>query len=280
MQLETGPSIGTEELMDTANRMHQVTRHPSMLRTGWRVAMDEGVGALYSGLTASMARQVLYTGTRFGAYDFAKGLLSNTGDESMSFHKKVIAGLGSGAMGAMVGNPADLALVRMQADGRLPPTQRRNYVNVGHAVVTIAKEEGVCSLWRGCLPTVNRAMVVTASQLAVYDQAKLEIRQATGWGNGLPLQASASFAAGVVAALTSTPMDVAKTRLMDMKALPDGTMPYRGTIDCITKTLYNEGFLAIYRGLGPILARQLPLNIVQFLSVEWCLNLYKTLNKA
>lgn len=280
MQLETGPSIGTEELIDTANQMHRVTRHPSMLRTGWRVAMDEGVGALYSGLTASMARQVLYTGTRFGAYDIAKGLLNSTGEGSMPFHKKVIAGLGSGAMGAMVGNPADLALVRMQADGRLPPAQRRNYANVGHAIVTIAKEEGVCSLWRGCLPTVNRAMVVTASQLAVYDQAKLEIRQATGWGNGLPLQASASFAAGVVAALTSTPMDVAKTRLMDMKTLPNGAMPYRGSIDCITKTVYNEGFLAIYRGLGPILARQLPLNIVQFLSVEWCLNLYTTLNKA
>lgn len=281
MQLQTGPTLATEELVDTTYRRHRVSRHPSMLRTGLKVATNEGIGALYKGLTASMARQVLYTGTRFGAYDIAKGFLNNTKDDgNMAFHKKVVAGLGSGAIGAMVGNPADLALVRMQADGRLPLVQRRNYVNVSHAVATIAKEEGVLSLWRGCLPTVNRAMIVTASQLAVYDQAKLEIRQATGWGNGLPLQASASFAAGIVAALTSTPLDVAKTRLMDMKPLSDGTMPYRGTLDCITRTLYNEGFLAIYRGLGPILARQLPLNIVQFVSVEWCINLYKTFGIA
>ena len=31
-----------------------------------------------------------------------------------------LCGIGAGAIGAAVGNPADLAMVRMQADGRLP----------------------------------------------------------------------------------------------------------------------------------------------------------------
>lgn len=276
MQLHVSPGMGAVEWIDSTQIGHGMARQkPSMLRTGINVALEEGPSALYKGLSASVARQVLYTGTRFGVYDASKSILRDGGEEGISFHKKVLAGLWSGAMGAMVGNPADLALVRMQADGRLPVEQRRNYRNVGHAVLTIAKEEGPTSLWRGCMPTVNRAMIVTASQLAVYDQVKGEIQQATGWSNGLPLQTAASFAAGVVAALTSTPLDVAKTRLMDMQPGLNGKMPYAGTLDCITKIACNEGFAAVYKGLGPILARQLPLNIVQFLSVEWCINTYR-----
>jgi hypothetical protein len=38
----------------------------------------------------------------------------------LSFLKMTMCGLGAGAIGAAVGNPADLAMVRMQADGRLP----------------------------------------------------------------------------------------------------------------------------------------------------------------
>ena len=33
----------------------------------------------------------------------------------------------AGALGSLVGNPADLALLRMQADGILPLVQRRHY---------------------------------------------------------------------------------------------------------------------------------------------------------
>jgi solute carrier family 25 oxoglutarate transporter 11 len=40
----------------------------------------------------------------------------------------------------LVGNPADLALIRMQADSRLPEAERRNYKSVGNAFARITKE--------------------------------------------------------------------------------------------------------------------------------------------
>lgn len=43
-------------------------------------------------------------------------------------------GIISGGVGAFVGTPADVALVRMTADGRLPPEKRRNYKNVFNAM--------------------------------------------------------------------------------------------------------------------------------------------------
>ena len=84
------------------------------------------------------------------------------------------AGLGmvAGIMGSFVGTPAEVALIRMTADGRLPEAERRNYKNVADALARIVKEEGVFALWRGAVPTMGRAMVVNAAQLASYSQAK------------------------------------------------------------------------------------------------------------
>lgn len=85
---------------------------------------------------------------------------------------KAALGMAAGATGAFVGTPAEIALVRMTADGRLPVNERRNYRNVLHALARISKEEGVLAMWRGAGPTVGRAMVVNAAQLASYSQAK------------------------------------------------------------------------------------------------------------
>ena len=78
----------------------------------------------------------------------------------------------AGVVGAFVGTPAEVALIRMTADGRLPPAERRNYKNVFDSLFRIVKEEGVLTLWRGAVPTMGRAMVVNAAQLASYSQAK------------------------------------------------------------------------------------------------------------
>lgn len=75
-------------------------------------------------------------------------------------------------MGALAGNPPDLALVRMQADNQLPVAERRNYKNVVDAFVRISREEGVLGLWRGATPTIIRACVLNLAMLSTYDHAK------------------------------------------------------------------------------------------------------------
>lgn len=78
----------------------------------------------------------------------------------MSFAQKAFCGLTAGFFGAIIGNPADLALIRVQADTTLPPAERRNYKNVADAFIRIVKEEGVGALWKGCTPTVARAVAL------------------------------------------------------------------------------------------------------------------------
>lgn len=78
----------------------------------------------------------------------------------------------AGGLGAFVGTPAEVALIRMSADGKLPPAQRRNYSWVGNALTRVVREEGVLTLWRGCGPTIGRAVVLNIAQLMSNDLAK------------------------------------------------------------------------------------------------------------
>ena len=80
----------------------------------------------------------------------------------------------------MIGTPADLALIRMQSDTTLPLAQRRNYRHVGDAFSRIVREEGFFSCWKGCAPTVVRAMVLNLGMLSSYDEAKERLEVSLG----------------------------------------------------------------------------------------------------
>jgi solute carrier family 25 (mitochondrial oxoglutarate transporter), member 11 len=96
--------------------------------------------------------------------------------------QKAVIGLTAGAIGASVGSPADLSLIRMQADSGLPAVQRRNYKNAFHALYRIVSDEGVLALWKGAGPTVVRAMSLNMGMLASYDQSVELFRDKLGAG--------------------------------------------------------------------------------------------------
>ncbi|XP_061353478.1 mitochondrial uncoupling protein 5-like [Gastrolobium bilobum] len=242
---------------------------------GVRLVQQEGIAALFSGVSATVLRQTLYSTTRMGLYDVLKTKWSDPNGGNMPLLRKIEAGLIAGGIGAAVGNPADVAMVRMQADGRLPLAQRRNYKSVVDAIVTMAKQEGVTSLWRGSSLTVNRAMLVTASQLASYDQFKEMILEKGVMRDGLGTHVTASFAAGFVAAVASNPVDVIKTRVMNMKVEPGAEPPYAGALDCALKTVRAEGPMALYKGFVPTISRQGPFTVVLFVTLEQVRKLFK-----
>ncbi|KAG0562897.1 hypothetical protein KC19_9G180800 [Ceratodon purpureus] len=243
---------------------------PGPFGVGLNVARSEGVQALYSGVSATLLRQALYSSTRMGLYEYLKRQWRDDTQEGsgLPLYKKVTAALVAGASGAIVGNPADLAMVRMQADGRLPMNERRNYTGVGNALLRMVNQDGVLSLWTGSAPTVTRAMLVTAAQLATYDQIKDAITANHMVPEGLATQVVASCGAGILASVASNPIDVVKTRVMNMKVADGEAAPYRGALDCAVKTVRAEGPMALYKGFIPTVTRQGPFAIVLFLSLE------------
>lgn len=245
------------------------------ISVGMRIVQAEGVAALFSGVSATVLRQTLYSTTRMGLYDLLKQKWADPTTGHMPLAQKIGAGLVAGGIGAAIGNPADVAMVRMQADGRLPAAQRRNYKGVVDAIARMSRQEGVASLWRGSGLTVNRAMIVTASQLASYDQFKEMILEKGVMGDGLGTHVTASFAAGFVAAVASNPVDVIKTRVMNMKVEPGEVPPYSGAIDCALKTVRAEGPMALYKGFVPTISRQGPFTVVLFVTLEQVRKLLK-----
>ncbi|KAK6241300.1 Mitochondrial substrate/solute carrier - like 10 [Theobroma cacao] len=255
----------------------QVVSQPRVgpISMGARIIQSEGVAALFSGVSATILRQTLYSTTRMGLYDILKNKWTDKESRNLPLASKIGAGLIAGGVGAAVGNPADVAMVRMQADGRLPIDQRRNYKSVIDALGQMTKQEGVGSLWRGSALTVNRAMIVTASQLATYDQIKEMILEKGVMSDGIGTHVTASFAAGFVASVASNPIDVIKTRVMNMKVAPGAVPPYSGALDCALKTVRAEGPMALYKGFIPTISRQGPFTVVLFVTLEQVRKLLK-----
>ncbi|KAF5798394.1 putative mitochondrial carrier protein [Helianthus annuus] len=245
------------------------------IAVGMRIIQQDGAAGLFSGVSATMLRQTLYSTTRMGLYDMMKIKWTDPETGSMRLWKKIGAGLIAGGIGAAVGNPADVAMVRMQADGRLPAAQRRNYKSVVDAISQMAKNEGIGSLWRGSSLTVNRAMLVTASQLASYDQIKETILAKGVMKDGLGTHVTASFAAGFVASVVTNPIDVIKTRVMNMKVESGKARPYAGAADCALQTIKAEGPMALYKGFIPTISRQGPFTVVLFVTLEQVRKLLK-----
>lgn len=250
---------------------------------GIRLVQAEGFQALFCGVSATILRQSLYSTTRMGVYEVLKDQWvgsSCTAGARLPLCKKVAAAVIAGGVGAAVGNPADVAMVRMQADGLLPPSERRNYKSVVDALVQMVTNEGLGSLWTGSSLAIQRAMIVTACQLATYDHVKenLVLHAPLLRGNALALCFVASFSAGFVASLASNPIDVVKTRIMHMNSTSRGrSKPYNNALDCALKTIRAEGGLALYKGFLPTLTRQAPFTVVLFLTLERIRSLLKHL---
>lgn len=213
------------------------------------IRADGGIKAFYKGLDSALVRQATYTTTRFGTYLNVSQYMERNlpeGKKTLSFAQKCIASLMAGAIGAIAGNPADLALIRMQTDKTLPVEERRNYKHVGDAFTRIVRHEGPQGLFKGVGPTMVRAMALNLGMLGPYDQAKEFFSKSMGDSKATNLLASAC--AGFLAAFLSLPFDNVKTKVQRMKKGPDGSYPYKGMMDCAKKTILKEGPLGFYTG--------------------------------
>jgi len=170
------------------------------------------------------------------------------------------------------GTPADVALIRIQADSTLPPEKRRNYKGVTNALIRMTREEGVVKgLFAGNTPVVLRAMALNAGMLASNDQTQEIMKQYTN--NVLYIQGTAKLVSGFFASFFSLPFDFVKTRMQKQVVGPDGKRQYNGVIDCFAKVAKNEGLGAFYRGFLTYYVRIAPHAMIT-LSVLDVLNAY------
>uniref|UniRef100_A0A915KCA3 Mitochondrial 2-oxoglutarate/malate carrier protein n=1 Tax=Romanomermis culicivorax TaxID=13658 RepID=A0A915KCA3_ROMCU len=165
---------------------------------------------------------------------------------------------------------------------KLPIAERRNYKNVFDSLYRICKEEGVLTMWRGCLPTIMRAMVVNAAQLATYSQAKEALLSSGYFHDNIHCHFWASMISGLATTIASMPVDIAKTRRLLKNYRHSTTIrPKKSRLtsrsrayDVWQRVIRSEGVFALWKGFTPYYMRLGPHTVLTFVFLEQFNKLY------
>lgn len=255
----------------------QAGHYRGLPQTLAKIVKEEGLlGPWRPGLGAAIFRELFYGGFQFGAYGPIKTalgtVLGSTGTGQDSMLHKVVASCCSGASASLLGCPTDVIKTRLQCESGMRNSagifttglyrgQKPTYRHSADAVVKILQREGVGGFYSGVVPTVIRAVFLTAGLLVSYDSFKQEAK-IRGWATeGLPLHVAGGMLSGLCAATTAAPWDLVKTRIQN-----DAKGEYRGVLDCMVKTIRHEGAFGLYKGwlamylrLGPAVVVQVPM---------------------
>jgi len=237
---------------------------------GMQLVKDNGITSLYKGMSASVMRQASYGTARLGIYTTLLDKFTHQDGSPPPLYQKLAFSASAGGIGAFVGNPFDLCLVRMAADSSLPLTARRNYTSVFDGVSRIARNEGVASLWIGSGPTMTRCVILNMAQLTTYTQAKEELLKTSYFVDNIYCHLASSMISGFVATCASTPFDVAKTRIQY-----DSVGHYRGMVHCLVDTAKTEGVLKLWSGFTPAYLRLAPQTVLVFVFLEQMNHMYR-----
>ena len=197
-----------ELITGNGTKMNNIT----ITRTIYNLYLEGGIVGLWSpGLSASIAREMLYSGPRSGFYVPLRDAISKRyghNGESNLFCK-ILTAMATGTLGAVIANPVDLIKVRMM----VTPTR---YTSLIHGLGEVYKREGLHGLYKGVVPSTLRGAFIAAGELATYDHAKTSIKHYFHVEEGYKLHTISSLVTGLVATTVAAPFDLIKTRYINI----------------------------------------------------------------
>lgn len=132
------------------------------------------------------------------------------------------------------------------------------------ALLKISRSEGVMSLWSGLPPTLLMAIPATVVYFTVYDRLRADLWSWRGTSQQpiwIPVFCGA--AARCIAATTISPLEMVRTKMQSTK------LSYWEVASAIRQLVRYDGFLSLWRGLGPTLLRDVPFSSIYWASYEF-----------
>lgn len=149
--------------------------YTSMLDALMKISRERGVGALYSGISATLLGVTPYAGLKFLSYEALKGVVSRISgmqESDLRPWQRMSAGLVAGMLSQTAVYPLDVVRRRMQ----MHTGTERLYSSPLHALRTIAREEGIrTGLFRGLSLNYLKTMPNVAIYMSLYDIIKLRL---------------------------------------------------------------------------------------------------------
>ncbi|XP_021367536.1 S-adenosylmethionine mitochondrial carrier protein-like [Mizuhopecten yessoensis] len=199
-----------------------------------------GFRGIYSGLLPVVIGSAPTAALFFCTYELTKTVIQNSLGENWA--------TASHMMGASLGEvsacflrvPVEVVKQRAQANSNL--TSRS-------ILVSVLKQEGFLGLYRGYFSTVIREMPFSFIQFPIWEHLKMRWSSYQGKPVDPWQSAMCGAVSGCIGAGVTTPLDVAKTRIMLAKT---GTPLATGNIHFALKTIYAErGPKGLFAGLLP-----------------------------
>ncbi|MQL96003.1 hypothetical protein Taro_028674 [Colocasia esculenta] len=241
------------------------------------IVASEGPSALYRGMTAPLASVAFQNAVVFQVYAvLSRAFDSNSSSNGAPSYKSVaLAGVGTGALQSLMLSPVELVKIRLQL--QMMGGQHRRAVRVGPANIAknILRNEGVRGMYRGLSITVLRDAPAHGVYFWTYEYTREKLHpgcRSTG-EETLGTMLFAGGMAGVASWVCCYPLDVVKSRL---QAQPQsrGDFPppkYSGIADCLRKSVQEEGYRVLWRGLGTAVSRAFVVNGAIFSAYELAL---------
>ncbi|XP_015117554.1 mitochondrial basic amino acids transporter [Diachasma alloeum] len=221
------------------------------------ILATESITGFYRGMTSPMAGVAFINALIFGAYGEAQRHSSNPDDLSTHF----LAGAAAGLAQSPVAAPLELAKTRMQ----LQSTGSHRYSGPIQCLRDIYRRAGLAGVFRGLGITALRE----APSYGIYF---LTYESLTRTESTVPTSTVTMLIAGGLAGTASWvftyPIDVIKSRLQ-----ADLHQRYLGSIDCLKKSIRDEGVSCLFRGLNSTIIRAFPTNAATFAVVHWTFRL-------
>lgn len=143
-----------------------------------------------------------------------------------------------------------------------PVHRYTHYTGTLDAFVKLARTEGVGSWWKGLSPTLLMAVPLTVIYYTLYDQLKVRL----GF-NPNERNFAAPLVSGVVArtvAVTAVcPIELVRTKLQSRTGLNISEV-----LSVVRTVTAQNGVLSLWRGLSPMLLRDVPFSVIYWLGYE------------
>lgn len=224
------------------------------------VAKEEGVRALYKGLTPFVTHLTLKYALRFGLFEKIRVLLNGGKATASSNFHNFMAGLAVGCIEAtMIVTPFEVIKTRLQKQkGTGKDLKYKGPIDV---VVKVTREEGLRRLWSGNMPTVIRQ-----GSNQAFNFMSMAILNERLWGktpgDGKTLEVWKTLLngllAGAVGPCFNAPVDVIKTRMMAQTYVPGEEIKYKNWFQAGKLIAAEEGLPALWKGIIPRLTRLAP----------------------
>ena len=130
------------------------------------------------------------------------------------------------------------------------------------AFFKIAQLEGIRSWWKGLSPTLLMAVPLTVVYFTGYEQLKVLFGFRTGKYNYLA-PALAGGTARLVAVTAVCPIELLKTKIQSRQGYS-----YKELLVVVRSVIQQNGFLSLWRGLFPMLLRDIPFSMVYWVGYE------------